>query len=137
MKHRIRKNVLGRTKAHRKALMQNLANSLVKRERIKTTKTKAKELRKFIEPLITRAKENTLHNRRIIYSRIRNKPALVKLFEDIGPRFKERPGGYTRIYLLGKRKTDGAEMSLIEFVESEMVEASIGKTKKKKKTDKK
>jgi large subunit ribosomal protein L17 len=129
MKKRVQLNELGRKTAHRKALLRNLANALIKRKRIKTTKAKAKELRRFVEPLVTRAKENTLHNRRIVYSRIRNKEALVKLFEDIAPKHLERPGGYTRIYLLGQRKSDGAEMSLIEFVGEEF----IIKQKKEKK----
>ncbi len=122
MKKLISKNPLGRKKAHRVALLRNLANALIKNERIKTTKIKAKELKKFIEPLITRAKEDTLHNRRIVFSRLRNKQSVVKLFEEIGPRYQERPGGYTRRYLLGKRKSDSSEMALIELVEEEMEE---------------
>jgi large subunit ribosomal protein L17 len=122
MKKLINKNPLGRKKEHKVALLRNLANALIKNDRIKTTKIKAKELKKFIEPLITRAKEDTLHNRRIVFSRLRNKQSVVKLFEEIGPRYQERPGGYTRRYLLGKRKSDSSEMALIELVEEEMEE---------------
>lgn len=121
MKNKINKNELGRKKSHRKAMLRNMANSLIKKERIKTTKTKAQELRKFVEPIITRAKEDTLHNRRVVYSRIRDKKVLAKLFTEIGPRYKERKGGYTRRYLLGRRK-DSAEMALLELVEEEIKE---------------
>ena len=134
MKNKINRNQLGRTKAHRKAMLQNMAMALIKHERIKTTKAKATELKKFIEPLITRAKENTLHNRRIVHSRLRDKTSLIKLFEELGPRFKERPGGYTRRYLLGKRQTDSAEMVFIEFVGENMDKAASAPDTKKTKT---
>lgn len=130
MKKLISKNPLGRKKAHKVALLRNLANALIKNEKIKTTKTKVKELKKFIEPLVTRAKNDTLHNRRIIFSRLRNKQSLVKLFEEIAPRYENRPGGYTRRYLLGKRRSDSSEMALIEFVEEEMKEKEEGKDSK-------
>jgi large subunit ribosomal protein L17 len=132
MKNKINKNNLGRKKEHRKAMLRNMANSFIKYEKIKTTKTKARELKKFIEPLVTRAKEDSLHNRRIIYNRLRNKNSVSKLFEEIGPKYVERNGGYTRRYLLGKRHSDSSEMALVEFVEDEIEE----KPKKEKKSKK-
>ncbi len=120
MKNKIRKNQLGRKKAHREATLRNMANSLIKYGKIKTTKAKAKELKMFVEPLITRSKEDDLHNRRIVFSRLRDSNSVKVLFDEIGPRFKERPGGYTRKYLLGRRKTDASEMALIEILDEPM-----------------
>ncbi len=117
MRHRKKFNHLGRKAEHRKALMSNLAVALIMHKRIKTTLPKAKELRRFIEPLITRAKEDTTHNRRIAFRYLRNKYAVTELFREVAKRAENRPGGYTRILKLGPRKGDGAEMALIELVD--------------------
>ena len=111
-----RGRTLGRNSSRRKALFQSLAISLIEHEGIKTTLPKAKDLRSFIEPLITLAKEDTLSNRRIAFSKLRNKSAVGKLFSDLGPRFKERPGGYSRIVKIGFRKGDAAPLAFIELV---------------------
>ena len=108
---------LGRNSSRRKALFQSLAISLIEYEGIKTTLPKAKDLRSFIEPLITLAKEDTLSNRRVAFSKLRNKFAVGKLFSDLGPRFKERPGGYSRIIKIGYRKGDAAPLAFIELVD--------------------
>ena len=112
-----RGRTLGRNSSRRKALFQSLAISLIEYEGIKTTLPKAKDLRSFIEPLITLAKEDTLSNRRIAFSKLRNKPAVGKLFSDLGPRFKERPGGYSRIIKIGYRKGDAAPLAFIELID--------------------
>ena len=104
---------LNRTSAHRKALLQNLANALIEHEAIKTTVPKAKELRRVIEPLITLSKEATVANRRLAFSRLRNRDNVVKLFDVLGPRFKARPGGYTRILKMGFRVGDNAPICLL------------------------
>ena len=117
MKNLKKGRTLGRNSAKRKALFQSLAISLIEHEGIKTTLAKAKELRLFIEPLITLAKEDTLSNRRIAFSKLRNKSAVGKLFSDLGPRFKERPGGYSRIVKIGFRKGDAAPIAFIELVD--------------------
>ena len=111
-----RGRTFGRNSSRRKALFQALAISLIEHEGIKTTLPKAKELRTFIEPLITLAKDDSLSNRRLAFSKIRNKSAVGKLFSDLGPRFKERPGGYLRIIKMGYRPGDSAPMALIEMV---------------------
>ncbi len=112
-----RGRTLGRNSSRRKALFQSLAISLIEYEGIKTTLPKAKDLRSFIEPLITLAKEDTLSNRRVAFSKLRNKSAVGKLFSDLGPRFKERPGGYSRIIKIGYRKGDAAPLAFIELVD--------------------
>ncbi len=117
MRHRKKFNHLGRKAEHRKALMSNLAVALIMHKRIRTTLPKAKELRRFVEPLITRAKEDTTHNRRIAFRYLRNKYAVTELFREVAKRAENRPGGYTRILKLGPRKGDGAEMALIELVD--------------------
>ena len=117
MKHRIGYNRLGRKASHRKALLRNLAIQLFRHERIKTTKSKALEARKFAEKLITRARDDSVHNRRIVAKFIHDKEILAKLFTDIALRYLERPGGYTRILKLGQRQGDAAEMVLLELVE--------------------
>lgn len=117
MRNQIGFNRLNRKKSHRVALHKNMVTSLILEERIKTTKAKAKEIRRTAEKLITRAKEDNVHNRRIAAKKISHKIALNKLFTDIGPRFEERPGGYTRMLKLGFRKGDAAEMVLLEFVD--------------------
>ena len=117
MKNLKRGRTLGRNSAKRKALFQSLAISLIEHEGIKTTLAKAKELRSFIEPLITLAKNDSVSNRRIAFAKIRNKSAVGKLFSDLGPRFKDRPGGYSRIIKIGFRKGDAAPIAFIELLD--------------------
>ena len=117
MRKRISARKFGRSAAHRKALMSNLASSLIEHKRIKTTHEKALELRKFIEPMITKAKNHTVHNRREVLKRIHNDTAVKALFDVIAPSYADRPGGYTRILKLGTRPNDSAKVSLIEFVD--------------------
>ena len=112
-----RGRTFGRNSSRRKALFQALAISLIEHEGIKTTLPKAKELRSLIEPLITLAKEDSVSNRRQAFSMIRNKAAVGKLFSDLGPRFKDRPGGYSRIIKIGFRKGDAAPIAFIELVD--------------------
>ena len=117
MRHRKSGRQLNRNSSHRKALMKNLATSLFMSEKIITSVPKAKELRSFIEPLITLAKDDSTSNRRLAFSKIRNKSAVGKLFSDLGPRFKDRPGGYSRIIKIGFRKGDAAPIAFIELVD--------------------
>ncbi len=117
MRHRNKGRTLSRTASHKKATMRNMATSLFRHERIETTTAKAKELRPFAERLITLAKRGDLHARRLAGRLIADRQVLGKLFDDIGPRFTERPGGYTRILKLGNRRGDAAEMALIELVD--------------------
>jgi large subunit ribosomal protein L17 len=119
MRHLKKGKRLGRDKEHREAMFANLIVSLFRNERIKTTVVKAKELRRRSERLITRAKDPTLHNKRIVLSRIKDRDAVAKLFDDIAPRYKNVPGGYTRIIRLRRRQGDGAELSYVELVETE------------------
>ena len=116
MRHRNKGRKLTRTHTHRKALLRNMATSLFRHERIETTTAKAKELRPVAERLITLARRGDVHARRLAGRKIQDRDVLGKLFDDIAPRYAERPGGYTRILRLGTRKGDGAEMSLIELV---------------------
>jgi large subunit ribosomal protein L17 len=117
MRHRRKGRRLGRTSSHRIALLRNLAVSLFRHERIRTTDPKCRELRRFAEKLITKAKKGDLHNRRLAARHIQDEEVLQKLFDDLGPRFAERNGGYTRIVKLGPRQGDCAAMSVIELVE--------------------
>jgi large subunit ribosomal protein L17 len=117
MRHKISGRTFGRTSAHRKATMQAITVALLKHELIKTTLPKAKELRRFAEPLITRAKEDSLHNRRLAFDRLRDRDAVQKLFNDLGPRDKARPGGYLRILRCGFRAGDDAPMAYVELVD--------------------
>ena len=117
MRHGKKNNHLGRKTAHRKAMLSNMAGSLIEHKRINTTVQKAKELRKFVEPLVTRSKENTTHNRRTAFSALRNKHAVTELFTVVGPAVGDRPGGYTRIIKTGNRLGDNAEMCMIELVD--------------------
>ena len=117
MRHRNIGRQLSRDSSARKALLQALTNSLLRHETIKTTLPKAKELRRVAEPLITRAKEDSVHNRRIAFSRLRDKEIVAKLFNDLGPRFKERQGGYLRIIKCGFRAGDNAPMAYVELVD--------------------
>ena len=116
MRHRNKGRQLSRTATHRKATLRNLATSLFRHERIETTTAKAKELRPFAERLITLARRGDVHSRRLAGRKIQDRQVLGKLFDDIAPRYTERPGGYTRILKVGNRKGDAAEMSLIELV---------------------
>ncbi|MCX7023505.1 MAG: 50S ribosomal protein L17 [Spirochaetes bacterium] len=117
MNHKSGFNRLSRTTAHRKALLRNMVTVLFKHERITTTKAKALEVRRVAEKMITRAKEDSVHNRRLIAQKITDEAILAKLFKDIGPRMKERNGGYTRILKLGFRKLDAANMVFLELVD--------------------
>jgi large subunit ribosomal protein L17 len=113
--HGLRK--LNRTSEHRQAMLRNMMNSLLTHEVIKTTLPKAKELRRVVEPMITLAKEATVANRRLAFNRLRDRDVVVKLFDELGPRFKTRPGGYTRILKMGFRVGDNAPMALVELVD--------------------
>jgi large subunit ribosomal protein L17 len=119
MRHRKISRRFGRTASHRKAMFQSLANAVIEHGLIKTTLPKAKDLRRVLEPLITLAKEDNIAKRRLAFSRLRDKETVTKLFNEIGPRFKQRPGGYLRIVKCGNRKGDAAPMALIEFVDRE------------------
>lgn len=123
MRHKVSGRRLGRTTSHRKSMMQSMSASLIEHEIIQTTVAKAKELRRELEPLITRAKEDSLHNRRITFDRIRNRDAVQKLFLELGPRFKQRPGGYLRIMRCGYRAGDAAPMAYIELVDRSAIAA--------------
>lgn len=135
MRHGVKGRKLSRTSAHRKNTMQSLAMALIREHRITTTLAKAKELRGFVEPLITRAKEDTHHNRRQVFSSLQNKEAVTTLFTEVGPKCKDRPGGYTRVIKAGFRKGDGAEIAIIELVDYNDIKpegsssASAGKKK--------
>ena len=113
--HGLRK--LNRTSSHRLAMLQNMMNSLIEHEAIKTTLPKAKELRRVIEPMLTLGKEPTLSNKRLAFTRLRNRDNVVKLFAELGPRYKTRPGGYTRILKMGFRVGDNAPMACVELVD--------------------
>jgi large subunit ribosomal protein L17 len=117
MRHRKSGRRLGRTSSHRKAMFRNMAASMLKHETIRTTVPKAKELRRVVEPLITLAKEDSVANRRLAFDRLRDKEAVGKLFTDLGPRFKERPGGYLRILKMGPRPGDAAPMAIVMLTE--------------------
>ena len=117
MRHKKSGRRLGRNSSHRKAMFRNMATSLVHHETIKTTLPKAKELRRVFEPLITLAKEDGVANRRLAFDRLRDKAAVGKLFTDLGPRFKERPGGYIRILKMGPRPGDAAPMAIVQLVD--------------------
>ncbi|NBA87492.1 50S ribosomal protein L17 [Emticicia sp. CRIBPO] len=136
MRHGKKVNHLSRTKSHRDALLSNMANSLIKSKRISTTLAKAKELRKYVEPLITKAKLDTTHSRRVIFSYLQDKESIKSLFGEIAEKVAERNGGYTRIIKLGSRQGDNAEVALIELVDFNEVlltaatEESATKTKR-------
>ncbi|MBR1992313.1 MAG: 50S ribosomal protein L17 [Bacteroidales bacterium] len=117
MRHQKRINHLGRTAAHRKAMLSNMACSLILHKRISTTTAKAKELRKYIEPLVTKSKNDTTDSRRMVFSYLHNKYAVTELFREISQKIADRPGGYTRILKTGFRQGDAAEMCIIEFVD--------------------
>jgi large subunit ribosomal protein L17 len=117
MRHGKKFNHLGRKVGHRRALLRNLTISLIEHKRINTTLAKAKALRVFAEPIITKAKDDSTHNRRVVFSYLQNKEAIKELFGDIAKRIGDRPGGYLRIIKTGTRKGDAAEMAMIEFVD--------------------
>lgn len=119
MRHGNTGRSFGRPSSHRKATMQAIAVALIKHELIRTTVPKAKELRKLAEPLITRAKQDSVANRRLVFSRLRDRDAVQKLFNELGPRFTQRPGGYTRVLRCGFRPGDNAPMAYVEFVDRE------------------
>ena len=123
MRHRKSGRRLGRTSSHRKAMFRNMAASLLRHETIKTTLPKAKELRRVVEPLITLAKEDGVAKRRLAFDRLREKEAVGKLFKDIGPRFKDRPGGYLRILKTGPRPGDAVPMAIVQLVDGPVAEA--------------
>lgn len=122
MRHMKSGRKFNRNSSHRKAMFQNLTNALIEHEVIRTTLPKAKELRMFAEPLITLAKEDSVHNRRLAFARTRNAAVVGKLFTDLGPRFKTRPGGYLRILKIGQRAGDAAPMAIIEMVDRPEIE---------------
>ncbi|HNS18461.1 MAG TPA: 50S ribosomal protein L17 [Bacteroidales bacterium] len=117
MRHRRNFNHLSRTSTHRKSMLSNMASSLILKKRINTTLAKAKALRVYVEPIITRAKEDTTHSRRVVFSYLQNKEAVTELFREVSQKVANRPGGYTRILKTGNRLGDSAEMALIELVD--------------------
>jgi large subunit ribosomal protein L17 len=131
MRHGKKFNHLGRKTAHRKAMLANMACSLIEHKRINTTEAKAKALRKFVEPLITKSKQDTTHNRRVVFSYLRNKYAVAELFKEISVKVGDRPGGYVRIIKLGNRLGDNAPMAMIELVDYNELYSPKGKKAKK------
>ena len=129
MRHGKKNNHLGRKTAHRKAMLSNMAGSLIMHKRINTTVQKAKELRKFVDPLVTRSKENTTHNRRMTFAALRQKEIVTELFTVVGPKVGDRPGGYTRIIKTGTRLGDNAEMCMVELVDLNEIYGSDDKKK--------
>jgi len=134
MRHNKTVNHLGRTNTHRKAMLANMASSLIKHKRITTTLAKAKALRTYVEPLITKSKDDNTHSRRVVFSYLQDKDAVSELFKDISEKVAQRPGGYTRILKVGNRIGDNAEMCFIELVDynENMLKSSDAKGKAKK-----
>ncbi|MES5134289.1 50S ribosomal protein L17 [Prevotella amnii] len=132
MRHNKKFNHLGRTAPHRAALLSNLAIALIEHKRITTTLAKAKALKKFVEPLITRSKEDTTNSRRVVFRYLQNKEAVTELFKNISVKVGDRPGGYTRVIKLGTRQGDAAEMAFIELVDFDENMAKTLKTEVKK-----
>ena len=132
MRHGKKFNHLSRKTAHRKSMLANMACSLIEHKRINTTEAKAKALRQYVEPLITKSKNDTTHNRRIVFSNLRNKYAVSELFRDVAVKVGDRPGGYVRIIKLGNRQGDNASMAMVELVDYN--ETYTPKAKKKKST---
>lgn len=132
MRHQVKGRKLGRTTPHRKATLQALSVALIKEKRIKTTLPKAKELRRFVEPIITKGKNDTTHNRRQVFGSLRDKFAVTELFEMIAPEVGDRPGGYTRVLKLGTRLGDSAEMAVIELVDFNDEKPEKKESKKKR-----
>ena len=131
MRHGKKFNHLGRKTAHRKAMLANMTCSLIEHKRINTTVAKAKALKQFVEPMITKSKEDTTHNRRIVMSRLRQKDAVTELFRDVAVKVADRPGGYTRIIKLGNRLGDNADMAMIELVDYNEIYNADKQPKKK------
>jgi len=131
MRHGKKHNHLGRKTAHRKAMLANMACSLIEHKRINTTVAKAKALRVFVEPLITKSKADTTHNRRIVFSYLRDKYAVTELFKEISVKIADRPGGYVRIIKLGNRQGDNAPMAMVELVDYNEIYNPKGKKAKK------
>ena len=132
MRHNKAINHLGRKSGHRKALLANMATSLIMNKRIQTTVAKAKALQTYVEPLVTKSKDDSTNSRRVVFSYLKNKEAVTELFRTIAPKIAERPGGYTRVLKTGFRQGDGADMALIEFVDfNEAALASAPKAAKK------
>ncbi len=123
MRHHKSGRILGRKSSHRKAMYSNMASSLIEHETIRTTLPKAKELRRVVEPLITLAKVDGVANRRLAFDRLRNKQTVGKLFNELGPRFKQRPGGYLRILKIGHRPGDSAPMAIVQLLDQPVVVA--------------
>jgi large subunit ribosomal protein L17 len=136
MRHNKKFNHLGRKKAHRKALLTNMSISLIEHKRITTTLAKAKALRVFLEPLVTKSKDNSMHSRRVVFSYLQNKDAVKELFGPIAAKVATRPGGYLRIFKIGFRQGDNADMAIIEFVDynETMLQASEDSAAKKGRT---
>lgn len=134
MRHNKAINHLGRKSGHRKALLANMANSLILHKRITTTLAKAKALKTYLEPLITKSKDDSTHSRRIVFSYLKDKTAVAELFRTIAPKIADRPGGYLRVLHVGFRQGDGSEMALIEFVDFN--EAAIASEASKKEAKK-
>ena len=133
MRHGKKVNHLGRKTAHRRSMLANMACSLIEHKRINTTVAKAKALKQFVEPLITKSKLDTTHSRRIVMARLRQKDAVIELFKDVSVKVADRPGGYTRIIKLGNRQGDNADMAMIELVDYNEI-YNAGKAVKKKTT---
>jgi large subunit ribosomal protein L17 len=132
MRHNKAINHLGRKSGHRKALLANMATSLILNKRIQTTVAKAKALQVYVEPLITKSKDDSTHSRRVVFSYLKNKEAVTELFRTVAPKIADRPGGYTRVLKTGFRQGDGADMALIELVDfNEAALASAPKAAKK------
>ena len=132
MRHNKAINHLGRKSGHRKALLANMATSLILNKRIQTTVAKAKALKMYVEPLITKSKEDSTHSRRVVFSYLKNKEAVTELFRTVAPKIADRPGGYTRVLKTGFRQGDGADMALIELVDfNEATLAAAPKAAKK------
>ena len=134
MRHNKAVNHLGRQSGHRKAMLANMASSLILKKRITTTVAKAKALKPYLEPLVTKSKEDTTHNRRVVFSYLKDKNAVSELFRVIAPKIADRPGGYLRLLHTGFRQGDGAEMALIEFVDFNEAALASGKKEEKKTT---
>ena len=134
MRHNRAVNHLGRQSGHRKAMLANMASSLIMKKRITTTEAKAKALKPYVEPLITKSKEDTTHSRRIVFSYLKDKEATAELFRTIAPKVADRPGGYLRILHTGFRQGDASEMVLVEFVDFNEAALAAGKKEAKKTT---
>jgi len=139
MRHGKKVNHLSRTSSHRKAMLANMACSLIEHKRINTTIAKAKALKKFVEPLITKSKSDTTHSRRMVFKSLRSKQGAAELFRDVAPKIADRPGGYTRIIKLGSRLGDNAEMAMIELVDFNelLLEGAAPKKKSRRRGKKK